>query len=476
MSGSSTPGWSASWNRAWPSNPPDGRGHGGWVAPRDDWPVQLSGLVAEIVALVLLAAVLVFAMVQPRGWPEATVAVPAAGLLVGLGVVSPAAAAEQLRTLGPTVGFLAAILVLAHLADVEGVFTWLGERLAAASGGRPRRLLGMVFAAAAVTTAVLSLDATVVLLTPVVFGTAARLRLRAKPHVYACTHLANSASTLLPVSNLTNLLAFGAAGLSFAGFAALMALPWLAAIAVEYLVFRLYFRADLVDVARPMGRSAAVASEGPTEESAAERTALPAFAFVVIALTLVGFGVSGLLGVSPAWVAVAGAAVLAVRAVFRRETTLPRLALAASPLFCLFVFALGVVVAGVTAHGLGRWLTALLATTPTLGGLMAVAGLAAVLANVVNNVPATLVLLGALGTGAHPGLVLAVLIGVNIGPNLTYVGSLATLLWRRVLAGGDAAPTLPEFLRVGVLTVPACLIVAVLALWLGLTLGQGWLV
>jgi arsenical pump membrane protein len=65
---------------------------------------------------------------------------------------------------------------------------------------------------------------------------------------------------------------------------------------------------------------------------------------------------------------------------------------------------------------------------------------------------------------------------VNIGPNLTYVGSLATLLWRRVLAGGDAAPTLPEFLRVGVLTVPACLIVAVLALWLGLTLGQGWLV
>ena len=227
--------------------------------------MQLSGLVAEIVALMLLAAVLVFAMVQPRGWPEATAAVPAAGLLVGLGVVSPAAAAEQLRMLGPTVGFLAAILVLAHLADVEGVFSWLGERLAAASGGRPRRLLGMVFAAAAVTTAVLSLDATVVLLTPVVFGTAARLRLRAKPHVYACTHLANSASTLLPVSNLTNLLAFGAAGLSFAGFAALMALPWLAAIAVEYLVFRLYFRADLVDVARPRGRSAAVASEGPTE-------------------------------------------------------------------------------------------------------------------------------------------------------------------------------------------------------------------
>jgi arsenical pump membrane protein len=92
---------------------------------------------------------------------------------------------------------------------------------------------------------VLSLDATVVLLTPVVFATAAGLRLRPKPHVYACTHLANTASLLLPVSNLTNLLAFRASGLSFARFGALMALPWLAAIAVEWLVLRRFFASDL---------------------------------------------------------------------------------------------------------------------------------------------------------------------------------------------------------------------------------------
>jgi arsenical pump membrane protein len=114
-------------------------------------------------------------------------------------------------------------------------------------------------------------------------------------------------------------------------------------------------------------------------------------------------------------------------------------------------------------------------TGPRLLALLLVAGLAALLSNVVNNLPATLVLLGALGPGTHPGLVLAVLLGVNIGPNLTYVGSLATLLWRRVLAGGEAAPTLREFLRLGALTVPACLVVAVLALWLGLTVSRGWL-
>lgn len=93
-----------------------------------------------------------------------------------------------------------------------------------------------MFGIAAVTTAVLSLDATVVLLTPVVFGIAARLDMRARPYVYACTHLANSASLLLPVSNLTNLLAFAAGGLAFGRFAALMTLPWLAVIGIEYAV------------------------------------------------------------------------------------------------------------------------------------------------------------------------------------------------------------------------------------------------
>lgn len=406
-------------------------------------------------------------MLQPRGLPEATVAVPAAAMVVALGIVSPTDALRQIQSLGPTVGFLAAILVLAYLADEAGMFTWLGSLLGTLSAGQPVRLLGLVFAAAAVITAVLSLDATVVLLTPVVFRTAVSLGLRAKPHVYACTHLANSASTLLPVSNLTNLLAFSATGLSFMQFAAFMGLPWLAVIAVEYLVFRWFFRDDL----RPVPVVARVDTDrvepdGPTP-------APPVFVLAVLAATLVGFGASGLVGVEPVWVAVAGAGALAVRSVARREITLPSLVVEASPFFCVFVFALGIVVAGVTGHGMGRALGSLLPTDPSFAGLLGVALLAALLANVVNNLPATLVMLGVLGLDPHPGLVLAMLIGVNVGPNLTYVGSLATLLWRRVLASRDAAPTLTEFLRLGVLTVPVGLLSGVGALWLGLTMGGG---
>src|ERR1700733_12247973 len=133
-----------------------------------------------------------------------------------------------------------------------------GAWRARASQGSPVRLLTGVFGIASVTTAVLSLDTTVVLLTPVVHDTAVRLRLPPKPHVYACTHLANSASLLLPVSNLTNLLAFSVAGLTLVHFGALMALPWLVAIAVEYVAFRWFFAADLV----PAGPAPAPAAGG----------------------------------------------------------------------------------------------------------------------------------------------------------------------------------------------------------------------
>src|SRR5256885_14807862 len=140
-------------------------------------------------------------------------------------------------------------------------------------------MLAGVFALAAVTTAVLSLDATVVLLTPVVFATAARIGARPRPHVYACTHLANSASLLLPVSNLTNLLAFAASGLGFLRFGGLMLLPWLAVFGIGYGVFRWVFRADLRPVAEP----------GEPEPGSG-----PTFALGVLALPLVGFGLTSL--------------------------------------------------------------------------------------------------------------------------------------------------------------------------------------
>ncbi len=191
----------------------------------------------------------------------------------------------------------------------------------------------------------------------------------------------------------------------------------------------------------------------------------------MLGLTLAGFAVASPLGVEPVAVAAAGAVALAARALARREITVIGVVRGTAPLFCLFVLSLGVVVAAVGTNGLTAALDHVVPDSPTLPGLLAAAGIAAVLANVVNNLPATLVLLDVLGPGAHPGLVLAVLLGVNIGPNLTYVGSLATLLWRQVLTDRGRPPATREFLALGAVTVPWGLGAAVVALWVALLLG-----
>ncbi len=427
----------------------------------------LNAAASEAVSLIALLAVLAWAVSRPRGWPEAVAAVPAAVILIAAGALPAGAAGSEARQLGPVIGFLAAILVLAHLCDDDGLFRACGAWMARSSAGPsrravPRRLLVQVFVIASVTTAVLSLDATVVLLTPVVFATAARLEVRARPHVYACTHLANSASLLLPVSNLTNLLAFAASGLAFAHFAALMAVPWLVAIGVEYVVFSRFFASDLntgdlnMRSRRDRGRAE---DDGDTR--------LPVFTVVVVALTLAGFAGASAAGVNPAWAAFAGAVVLATRALARRRVAPASLVRAADLPFLLFVLSLGIVVKAVTDNGLGRVLAPLLPGGTSLPALLATAALAAALANVCNNLPAVLVLLP-LAAPSGAGAVLAVLLGVNIGPNLTYTGSLATLLWRRILAHHGSSPDLGEFTRLGLLTVPAGLVIGVLALWAGL--------
>jgi arsenical pump membrane protein len=420
--------------------------------------IALNAAIGETVSVLALLAVLAWAVIRPRGWPEAVAAGPAAVILIAAGVIPAGDAGTEARRLGPVIGFLIAILVLAHLCDDDGLFRACGAWLARSAAGSPRRLLALVFVTASVTTAVLSLDTTVVLLTPVVFATAARLDLRPRPDVYACTHLANSASLLLPVSNLTNLLAFGVSGLGFGRFAALMALPWLAVIGVEYAVFGRFFASDL-----------GPGSRRPRAGAGAEHadSGLPAFTVTVVVLTLAGFVAASAAGVSPAWAALAGATVLAVRALARQRTTPRDLLRSADLPFGVFVLGLGIVVAAVVENGLGTALRPLLPAGTSLPALLAIAALAAVLANVCNNLPAVLVLLP-LAAASGAGAVLAVLLGVNIGPNLTYTGSLATLLWRRTLRSHGAAPDLGEFTRLGLLTVPAGLVLAVLALWAGL--------
>ncbi len=376
---------------------------------------------------------------------------PAVVLLVAVGAISVHDAMVEAGRLLPVVAFLGAVLVLAKMCDDEGLFEAAGAAMARGRVGS-RRLLGQVFAIAAIITAALSLDATVVLLTPVVLTTVRRLRAPVRPHAYATAHLANAASLLLPVSNLTNLLAFNATKLSFIKFTALMTLPWLAAVGTVYVVFRVFFRRDLEVPPRPQ------------EDEPAPRT--PVFALVVVALTLAGFVVAEAVDVAPAWAALAGAVVLAVRNLASRRSSAVEIVRAVNVPFLVFVLALAVVVQAVMRNGVAERMGALIPSGSGLLALLGYATVAAVLANIANNLPATLVMVP-LVAPAGPAAVLAVLIGVNIGPNLTYVGSLSNLLWRSVLRRYDVEASVGEYTRLGMFTVPTSLVTAVLALWAG---------
>jgi arsenical pump membrane protein len=196
--------------------------------------------------------------------------------------------------------------------------------------------------------------------------------------------------------------------------------------------------------------------------------ATPTFALTALGLTLVGFGVSSLFGVEPVWVALAGALVLGPRVGRRPDPAGRHRARGRSGVLPVRAGPRGGRAGA--GHGLGMALAAVLPTAPTLGGLLLVAALAAVLSNVLNNLPAALLLLAVLGDAPAPGVVLAALVGVNVGPNLSYLGSLATLLWRRALNGTGAAPGIGEFTALGVLTVPPALLAAVVTMWATLPL------
>jgi len=248
----------------------------------------------EVVAVLALAAMVVTVLATRAPVAELTVGTFAAGAVLVTGAVDTAAAEHEVRALAPVVVFLVAVLVLGDAAASLGLFRGLGSHLGRAARGRPQRMLAATAVGASSTTAVLSLDATVVLLTPVVSTAAEHQDLPARPHQVACARLANSASLLLPVSNLTNLLVFGATGLSFLGFAAATAPVWVLAVLGEYVILRLWFR-------RPL--------RTPGHDDPAPASPVPRVPLLVVAAVLAAFAVTSPFGVDPAWVATAGAVV-----------------------------------------------------------------------------------------------------------------------------------------------------------------------
>ncbi len=365
-------------------------------------------------------------------------------VLVATGVLPPAEALEVGERVWPVLLFVVAITVVTELAAEAGLFRVVAEAAARIGGGRAWVLWLLVVVLAVVSTVFLSLDTTAVLLTPIVIVLARHSGLSPLPFALTTVWLANTASLLLPVSNLTNLLAeHELPGYTALDFARLMALPALVAVVVPCLLLFGIYRRELL------------ARYTPDERHAADDRVLCWASAIVIAALLPAL-VSGVAVWIPACIA---AVVLLVFFAVRRRgvlrfSLLPwQIVLLASGLFL-------VVQAG---HSLG--LAALLETaagrTDDAAGLLRLAASGAVGSNLANNLPAYLALEPVAGS---PARLAALLIGTNAGPLITPWASLATLLWHQRLVALGVEISWRRYALLGLIVVPLTLVPAVLVL------------
>ncbi|MET0381856.1 MAG: SLC13 family permease [Burkholderiaceae bacterium] len=417
-----------------------------------DWPAPSAPHVATwIIAAAATAAVIV----RPGRLPEATWAIAGALALAVAGLLTVSAAlGAVLRGLDVYL-FLIGMMLLAELARREGLFDTLAAWAVRFAGGSAPRLFGLIYAIGVVVTMFMSNDATAVVLTPAVHAAAKKAGAKPLPYLFACAFVANAASFALPVSNPANLVVFGDHMPPLATWIRTFALPSVAAVAATWLLLAFLFRRELRAPVDADARVPALSGNG--------RIAALGVAGVALAmLTASAFGAA--LG-APTRLA----ATLAVGAVQwnKREAPWPLLRHVSWSVLAL-VAGLFVLVAGVERTGLIAALTELLrqvAGQSPRETAWAAGAIVAFGSNLLNNLPAGLMA----GTAANSGFLAqpvrsAIAIGIDLGPNLSVTGSLATILWLVALRREGGHVSAWAFLRVGIVVMPAALALALACL------------
>jgi arsenical pump membrane protein len=397
-------------------------------------------------------------ILRPFGWPEAVWAVAGAVVLVVSGLLPLSAALRGVADGTDVYFFLIGMMLLSALARREGLFDWLAARVARRAGGSATKLFMLVYAMGTVVTVFLSNDATAVVLTPAVAAVArAAGSKNPLPFLLVCAFIANAASFVLPISNPANLVIYGDSLPRLLAWLPLYALPSAIAIGVTLLLLWLTQRAAL---GQPIG-------VGPVAPRLSRSGALAAAGIAVTAILLLTVSAAGLsLGLPTFLAACATAAAVLVP---KRESPWPvitGISWSILPLVAgLFVLVAGLGAAGVTA-ALSHAMQSAARTAPGAAiwanGLLVGFG-----CNMVNNLPAGLIA-GHAAQAAHLAQKLraALLIGVDLGPNLSVTGSLATILWLDALRRENLVVSAWSFLRIGIVVMPPALLLTLAGIFL----------
>lgn len=410
---------------------------------------------AHILLIVIVAASILLMLVRPRDLPEVWWVGSGAALLVLLRLIPIRSAGKAVAQGTDVYLFLIGMMLLSELAKENGVFDWLSTHSVLHAKGQRKRLFALLYGVGTVVTICMSNDATAVVLTPAVLAAVKKANVPPLPYLFACAMIANAASFVLPISNPANLVVFDAHMPPLGQWMASFGIPSLLSIVATYAVLRWYFRNDLRDGIEyepepmPLGRNAKVVLAG---------------LLLVIVVLLVASAKGMDLGL-PTCLAACG--IVAVVSLIAKKSPLPLLK-EISWTTLLLVAALFIMVRAVEDIGALKQTVAALqwaAHLPIAVATLLVGFVVGIGNNIVNNLPLGLIAGATVQTAQVQGtLAHAVLIGVDLGPNLSVTGSLATILWLLAIRKEGMNVSAWDFLKAGAVAMPIAMLAAVAGL------------
>ncbi len=391
-------------------------------------------------------------ILRPWKLPEAVWAVAGAALLVGAGLLAPVDALHGVAKGTDVYLFLIGMMLLAELARLQGLFDWLAAKAARLANGNARRLFGLIYLVGTIVTVFLSNDATAVVLTPAVAAVARTVKAEQPlPYLLICAFIANAASFALPISNPANLVIYGSHMPPLPQWLQCFALPSLLSIVASFVVLRIAHRKALRQAIGTEGETPPLTTGGKVAAGGIVATALALMAASAMDWQL---GLPTLL---------AGA--LTASCVLIATKTPPWQVLRCISWGVLpLVAGLFVLVQALEKTGLIDMIAQTLqaaARHSEIVTALGAGGLLAVACNLMNNLPAGLIA-GTAVQAAHvsPQITGAVLVGVDLGPNLSVTGSLATILWLSALRRDGHHVGAWTFLKLGLLVMPPALVLS----------------
>lgn len=410
--------------------------------------MSLSHVLIWLIAAVTTMAILL----RPFRLPEYVWACSGAVALVAFGLLTPAQAGHAILEGTDVYLFLVGMMLVAEVARQAGLFDWLAVAAADHAAGSARRLFDLVFLVGTVVTVLLSNDATAVVLTPAVYAVTRVVGAPPLPYLYVCAFIANAASFVLPISNPANLVVFGDRMPALAPWLMHFALPSVLAIGSTYVTLRWVFRDDL---RQPLKPSPQLPAMTPALRCAAMGVAGTACTLLVTSALGYRLGLPTL--------AAGSASALLVLAVTRSSPW--RLAKGVAWGVLPLVAGLFVLVEGMAASGVLQELAQMMRGLSDTAVLWTSGIGAALSGNIINNLPAGL-MAGSLARMADlsGSATAALLIGIDLGPNLSVSGSLATLLWLMAVRREGMHIGALSFLRLGLVVMPPALLLALAAL------------